>query len=211
MRRWLATLLFCATALPADDFPGPMVDETPAPGYRKAVLAGGCFWCTEAVFEMLDGVKQVTAGYSGGSKETASYRRVSMGDTGHAEAIEITYDPQKITYGQLLRVFFEVAHDPTQLNRQGPDTGRQYRSAIFYSSGEQQRIAEAYIRQLNAARVFPSRIVTEVAPLRGFYPAEDYHQDYAQNNPGNPYIGYNAAPKIEKLKKSCPRLVRRSR
>ncbi|MGC8759728.1 MAG: peptide-methionine (S)-S-oxide reductase MsrA [Bryobacteraceae bacterium] len=192
----------------AAQFPDPPVDEKPSPGLRKAVLAGGCFWCTEAVFEMVEGVKDVVAGYSGGSKETANYRRVSMGDTGHAEAIEITYDPMAVTYGQLLRVFFEVAHDPTQLNRQGPDVGPQYRSAIFYMNEEQKRIADAYIRKLEEAKVFRSKIVTEVVPFKAFYPAEDYHQDYAANNPSNPYIFFNAVPKMEKLKKACPRLVR---
>lgn len=196
--------------LPASpaQFPDPPVDEKPSPGLRKAVLAGGCFWCTEAVFELIDGVKDVVSGYSGGAAGTANYRRVSMGDTGHAEAVEITYDASVVTYGQLLRVFFEVAHDPTQLNRQGPDIGPQYRSAVFFLNEEQKRIAENYIRLLNESKVFRSRIVTEVAPFRAFYPAEDYHQDYAVNNPGNPYIHFNAAPKVEKLKKACPRLVR---
>ncbi len=192
----------------AAQFPDPPIDEKPAQGLRKAVFAGGCFWCTEAVFELIEGVRDVVSGYSGGSAETANYRRVSMGDTGHAEAIEITYDPSVVTYGQLLRVFFEVAHDPTQLNRQGPDVGPQYRSAVFYLNDEQKRIAEAYIRTLNEAKVFRSKIVTELAPFKAFYPAEDYHQDYAVNNPGNPYIYYNAVPKVEKLKKACPRLVR---
>lgn len=187
------------------------MDEKPSQGLRKAVFAGGCFWCTEAVFELIEGVKDVVSGYSGGTAETANYKRVSMGDTGHAEAVEITYDPSVVTYGQLLRVFFEVAHDPTQLNRQGPDVGPQYRSAVFYLNDEQKRIAEAYIRTLNEAKVFRSKIVTELAPFRAFYPAEGYHQDYAANNPRNPYIYYNAAPKVEKLKKACPRLVRGGR
>ncbi|GIU79154.1 MAG: peptide methionine sulfoxide reductase MsrA [Bryobacteraceae bacterium] len=202
--------LFLAMNLNASaaQFPEPPIDEKPAPGLKKAVLAGGCFWCTEAVFELIEGVRDVVSGYSGGSKETANYRRVSMGDTGHAEAIEITYDSSVVTFGQLLRVFFEVAHDPTQLNRQGPDVGPQYRSAIFYMNDEQERIAEAYIRTLNEAKVFRSKIVTELAPFKAFYPAEDYHQDYAANNPGNPYIYFNAVPKVEKLKKACPRLVR---
>lgn len=202
--------LFLAMNLNASaaQFPEPPIDEKPAPGLKKAVLAGGCFWCTEAVFELIEGVRDVVSGYSGGSKETANYRRVSMGDTGHAEAIEITYDSSVVTFGQLLRVFFEVAHDPTQLNRQGPDVGPQYRSAIFYMNDEQKRIAEAYIRTLNEAKVFRSKIVTELAPFKAFYPAEDYHQDYAANNPGNPYIYFNAVPKVEKLKKACPRLVR---
>jgi peptide-methionine (S)-S-oxide reductase len=200
----LAMSLFASAA----QFPDPPIDEKPAPGLKKAVLAGGCFWCTEAVFEMVEGVKDVVAGYSGGSKETANYRRVSMGDTGHAEAIEITYDPSVVTYGQLLRVFFEVAHDPTQLNRQGPDVGPQYRSAIFFLDEEQKNIAESYIRKLEEAKVFRSKIVTQIVPFKAFYPAEEYHQDYAANNPGNPYIAFHAAPKVEKLRKSCPRLVR---
>lgn len=202
---WVLAMIFHASAA---QFPEPPIDEKPAQGLRKAVFAGGCFWCTEAVFELIEGVKDVVSGYSGGTAETANYRRVSMGDTGHAEAVEITYDASVVTYGQLLRVFFEVAHDPTQLNRQGPDVGPQYRSAVFYLNDEQKRIAEAYIRALNEAKVFRSKIVTEVAPFKAFYPAEEYHQDYAANNPGNPYIYYNAAPKVEKLKKACPRLVR---
>jgi len=192
-------------------FPDPALDQKPARGLQKAVLAGGCFWCTEAVYEVVEGVSQVVSGYSGGSSTTADYRQVSAGGTGHAEAVEVTYDPQKITYGQLLRVFFEVAHDPTQKNRQGPDIGTHYRSAVFYVDAEQKEIAEAYIRQLDEAKVFKKKIVTEVTALKGFYPAEGYHQDYAAANPGNPYIAYNAAPKVEKLKKACPRLVKRGK
>lgn len=211
-RSFLAPLVLAMTLhASAAQFPEPPIDEKPAQGLRKAVFAGGCFWCTEAVFELIEGVKHVVSGYSGGTAETAHYKRVSMGDTGHAEAVEITYDPSVVTYGQLLRVFFEVAHDPTQLNRQGPDVGPQYRSAVFYLNDEQKRIAEAYIRTLEEAKVFRSKIVTEVTQFRGFYPAEDYHQDYAANNPGNPYIHYNAIPKVEKLKKACPRLVRGGR
>ncbi len=210
LMRWsaLGSLFLAMFSASAAQFPDPPIDEKPSPGLRKAVLAGGCFWCTEAVFELVEGVKDVVSGYSGGSPETANYKRVSMGDTGHAEAIEITYDPAVVTYGQLLRVFFEVAHDPTQLNRQGPDVGPQYRSAIFYLNEEQKRIAESYIRALNEAKVFRSKIVTEVVPFKSFHPAEDYHQDYAANNPGNPYIYFNAVPKVEKLKKACPRLVK---
>lgn len=204
---WLLGLV--AVAMMAAEFPDPALDQKPAKGLQKAVLAGGCFWCTEAVFELVEGVKKVESGYAGGAKETADYRRVSMGDTGHAECIEVTYDPAVVTYGQLLRVFFEVAHDPTTKNRQGPDVGPQYRSAVFYVNDEQKQVAEAYIRQLDAARVFKSRIVTEVVPLKGFYAAEGYHQDYAAQNPENPYIAYNAAPKVAKLKKACPRLVKR--
>lgn len=192
-------------------FPDPVLDEPRASRktLKKAVLAGGCFWCTEAVFEQLEGVTQVLSGYCGGTPETADYRIVSTGQTGHAESIEITYDASKITYGQLLRVFFEVAHDPTQWNRQGPDHGPQYRSAIFYLNDEQKRIAEAYIRQLDEARVFPSKIVTRLEPFRGFYLAEEYHQDFVRRNPSHGYVVINALPKIEKLHKACPRLVRR--
>ncbi len=205
----LGLIFLCFAALAAGaEFPDPALDQKPSRGTQKAVLAGGCFWCTEAVYEAVKGVKQVVSGYSGGSAKTAHYEQVSNGDTGHAESVEITYDQEKITYGQLLRVFFEVAHDPTQRNRQGPDVGTQYRSVIFYVNEEQRQIAEAYIRQLDAAGVFKSRIVTEVSPLKGFYPAEEYHQDYATLNPANPYIVYNAAPKVAKLKKACPRLVR---
>ncbi len=191
-------------------FPDPAVDEPRASAttLKKAVLAGGCFWCTEAVFEHVEGVTQVLSGYSGGTPETADYRIVSTGQTGHAEAIEITYDASRITFGQLLRIFFEVAHDPTQLNRQGPDHGPQYRSAIFYRNEEQKRIAEAYIRRLEEARVFPAKIVTRLEPFRGFYLAEEYHQDFVRRNPNHGYVIVNALPKIEKLYKACPRLAR---
>jgi peptide-methionine (S)-S-oxide reductase len=213
MQSMKTTILSMAVALTASaaDFPDPALDQKPATGLQKAVLAGGCFWCTEAVYEVVEGVKSVVSGYSGGTKETADYRRVSSGDTAHAECVEVTYDPAVISYGQILRVFFEVAHDPTQLNRQGPDTGPQYRSAVFYANDEQKAITEAYIRQLEAAKVFKSKIVTEVSPLKGFYPAEGYHQNYAAQNPNNPYIAYNSAPKVEKLKKACPRLVRKKK
>lgn len=203
--------LFVLAALPAfaAEFPDPSLDQKPAKGRQTAILAGGCFWCTEAVFEFVEGVDKVVSGYSGGSAKDANYRAVSTGVTDHAEAIEITYDPSKITYGQILRVFFEVAHDPTQRNRQGPDIGRQYRSAIFYRDSEQKQIAESYIRQLNEAGVFKKPIVTEVVPFKAFYLAEEYHQDYAEANPDNGYIRVNAAPKVAKLKKACPRLVRK--
>jgi peptide-methionine (S)-S-oxide reductase len=187
-------------------FPDPKVDlvaeakQTSA----KVVLAGGCFWCTEAVFQNMKGVKNVVSGYAGGSSAMADYRKVSAGVTDHAEVIEITYDPRVISFGQLMKVFFSVAHDPTQLNKQGPDWGRQYRSAIFYASDEQKRVAEAYIAQLNDAKVFPRRIVTTLEKLEKFYPAEDYHQDYVDNNPQNGYVVVNALPKVEKLKKIYP-------
>jgi len=176
------------------------------PGKAKAVFAGGCFWGTQAVFERLKGVVDTTVGYSGGSAATATYDQVTTETTGHAESVEVVYDPSKITYGTLLRIFFSVAHDPTQLNRQGPDVGTSYRSAIFYENDDQKRIAQAYIAQLDAARVFGGRIVTEVTPLKGFYRAEDYHQDYALHNPGNPYILVCDRPKIEALKKQFPNL-----
>jgi peptide-methionine (S)-S-oxide reductase len=189
--------------------PDPVVDAKPAAqGTQTAVLAGGCFWCTEAVFEHLIGVEKVTSGYVGGDSATAHYDIVSSGRTGHAESIEIVYDPAKISYGQLLKVFFSVAHDPTQLNRQGPDFGRQYRSAIFWANPEQKKIAEAYIQQLNAAKVFKKPVVTELTELKQFYPAEDYHQDFVQHHPMHPYIVVNALPKLKKLKKEFPDLVK---
>jgi len=191
------------TAADPAKFPDPVVDEAPgASGVRKAVLAGGCFWCTEAVFEQLKGVKSVVSGYAGGRAQTARYDVVSSGRTDHAEAIEITYDPAKISYGKLLKVFFSVAHDPTQLNRQGPDHGRQYRSAVFYSSGEQKKVAEAYIKQLTAAGVFSDPIVTELEPLDKFYPAEEYHQDFVARNPAQGYVRAYALPKVQKTKKA---------
>jgi peptide-methionine (S)-S-oxide reductase len=172
------------------------------------VLAGGCFWGVQAVFEHLKGVTSVTSGYSGGHVKSPSYETVSLGVSGHAESVSITYDPSQITYGQLLMVYFSVAHDPTQWNRQGPDTGSQYRSAIFYAHEEQKRIAEAYIAQLNAAKVYSRPIVTKVEALQAFYPAEDYHQDYLKHNPDNPYIVFNDLPKLENLKKDFPALYR---
>lgn len=209
LRQWLPAGLLVSIMVAAQ-FPDPPIDEPRAssPVLKKAVLAGGCFWCTEAVFELVEGVVDVRAGYAGGAPETARYELVSTGRTGHAEAVEITYDAARVTYGQLLRVFFEVAHDPTQLDRQGPDVGPQYRSAIFYANDEQKRIAEAYIQLLEQARVFPGRIVTRVEPLRGFYPAETYHQDFARKNPDHAYIVLHAWPKVDKLKRACPRLVR---
>lgn len=190
-------------------FPGPAVDATleKKQNTAKAVFAGGCFWCTEAVCERVVGVKNVVSGYAGGSKADADYRKVSSGTTNHAEAIEITYDTKRISYGQLLKVFFAAAHDPTQLNKQGPDWGKQYRSAIFYTTDEQRDVAEAYIKQLDAAGVFPKKIVTTVEKLDKFYPAEEYHQDFARNNPSQGYVVVNALPKIEKLKKNLPDLV----
>ena len=199
---------FCTMAAPKPTIPAAKVDATPTsvPGRQTAVFAGGCFWGTQAVFERVKGVLDTTVGYSGGSANTATYDQVTSETTGHAESIEVVYDPSKITYGELLRIFFSVAHDPTQLNRQGPDVGTSYRSAIFYSTEEQKRIAAAYIAQLDAAKVFPGRIVTEVTPLKAFYRAEDYHQDFALKNPHNNYIQICDLPKISALKEQFPEL-----
>jgi peptide-methionine (S)-S-oxide reductase len=186
--------------------PNPSVDESPATksGQETLVLAGGCFWGVQAVFQHVKGVVSATSGYSGGASNTAEYEVVSTGTTGHAESVKIVYDPSKITYGQLLKVFFSVALDPTQLNRQGPDEGTQYRSALFYGNGEQRRIAEAYIAQLDQAKIFPRPIVTQVVQLKAFYPAESYHQDYATLHPDNPYIRYNDLPKVAHLQEQFP-------
>ena len=188
--------------------PGPAMDavKASAPGQATAVVAGGCFWGIQAVFEHVKGVIKATSGYSGGSANTAEYETVSTGATGHAESVKIVYDPSEVTYGELLRVFFSVAHDPTELNRQGPDSGTQYRSVIFYGDDEQKKIAEAYIAQLDQAGVFKRKIVTQVVALKAFYPAEAYHQDYATRHPNQPYIAFNDAPKVENLKKSFPEL-----
>lgn len=183
-----------------EQFPDPVIDGAPASGEQVAVLAGGCFWCVEAVYLQLDGVRSVKSGYSGGTAETADYETVCGGRTGHAEAVEIRYDPAKLSYGKLLKVFFSIAHDPTTRDRQGADVGRQYRSAIFYADDEQKRVAEAYIKQLDSAKVFDRPIVTEVVPLERFYEAEAYHQNYAARNPGQPYIAYTAAPKVKKVR-----------
>ena len=194
----------------AADFPDPAVDAKLAPtkGKATAILAGGCFWCTEAVFEIMEGVDDVISGYSGGTKETAKYDIVSSGRTAHAEAILITYDPSKVTYGQLLKIFFAVAHDPTTLNRQGNDIGPQYRSAIFYADEEQKKIAQAYIAQLDGAHVLKNPIVTQVVPVDKFYTAEGYHQDYSANNKTG-YVVAVSDPKVEKLKKQFPGCVRK--
>lgn len=191
-------------------FPDPAVD-VPAAGEGKqtAVLAGGCFWGMEAVFERLKGVKNVVSGFAGGAKSTAHYEMVSSGSTGHAESVKITFDPSQITYGQLLKVYFAIAHDPTELNRQGPDVGTQYRSAIFYMDDEQKKVAEAYIQQLNAGHVYRRPIVTQVVPYNAFYPAEPYHQHYLEMHTDNPYIVYNDLPKLAALKKQFPQMCRR--
>ena len=194
--------------------PDPALDAAkPAQSPAKpavAVFAGGCFWGVEAVFESLKGVGQVTSGYAGAKQglTPVSYEAVSSGRTGFAESVRVEYDPSKISYGQLLKVFFSVAHDPTQRNRQGPDVGRQYRSAIFYADKEQERLADAYIAQLDAAKAWPKPIVTEVKPLTRFYRAESYHQDYMRHHPNEPYIVYNDKPKLENLKKRFPELVK---
>src|SRR5579884_83358 len=184
-------------------FPEPALD-IPASADQKtetAVLAGGCFWGMEGLFERIKGVQKVVSGFAGGEKSTAHYETVSTGRTGHAESVQITFDPRQITYGQLLMVFFSVAHDPTELNRQGPDYGTQYRSAIFYSNEDQKKVAEAYIKQLDAAHVFSRPIVTQVVALKGFYPAESYHQHFLDRNMTHPYIVYNDLPKLAALKK----------
>lgn len=205
----LGTTLACGAATATGvAIPDPALDarRAAAKGEQTAVLAGGCFWGIEAVFEHVKGVTNVTSGYSGGSAETADYELVSSGETGHAESVRITYDPSQISYGQLLKVFFAVAHDPTELNRQGPDTGTQYRSAIFYSDGEQKRIAEAYIEQLNQAKVFKRPIATQVSRLNSYYEAEAYHQDYAARHPDDSYIVINDLPKVASLRQQFPRL-----
>lgn len=188
---------------PATDIPLSKVSAQ-----RTAVFAGGCFWGVEAVFEHVQGVISATSGYSGGSAQTAHYEMVGEGDTGHAESVQVVYDPAKVSYGQLLKVYFAVAHDPTQLNRQGPDTGTQYRSEIFATDMEQQKVAEAYINQLTAAKIYPDRIVTRVSNFSAFYPAEDYHQDFLRLHPHHPYIVINDMPKLEHLKQQLPALYR---
>jgi peptide-methionine (S)-S-oxide reductase len=181
--------------------PAPSVDVPASDGIQTAVIAGGCFWGVQGVFQHTAGVVNAVSGYAGGSKASADYQIVSTGSSGHAESVEIKYDPKRISYGKILQIFFSVAHDPTQLNRQGPDSGTQYRSAIFTTSDEQKKVAEAYIAQLNAAKVYKRPIVTQVGPLEGFYRAEAYHQDYLTLHPTQPYIAYNDIPKVENLKK----------
>jgi len=181
--------------------PAPTTDVQPASGIQTAVIAGGCFWGVQGVFQHTAGVVNAVSGYAGGSKATADYNMVSMGTTGHAESVEIKYDPKKISYGKILQIFFSVVHDPTQLNRQGPDSGTQYRSAIFTTDDEQRKVAEAYIAQLNAAKVYKKPIVTKVGPLEAFFPAEAYHQDYLTLHPNQPYIAFNDIPKVENLRK----------
>jgi peptide-methionine (S)-S-oxide reductase len=181
--------------------PAPAMDAQASGGIQTAVIAGGCFWGVQGVFQHTAGVVNAVSGYAGGNKSTADYNMVSTGSTGHAESVEIRYDPKKISYGKILQIFFSVVHDPTQLNRQGPDTGTQYRSAIFTTNDEQKKVAEAYIAQLNAAKVYSKPIVTKVGALEAFFPAEAYHQDYLTLHPNQPYIAYNDIPKVENLKK----------
>lgn len=210
----LGTLIFSSIVWASNktlkNFPNPNTDNsvTVTKGQETAVLAGGCFWGMEAVFEHLKGVSEVVSGFAGGTSATASYERVSSGDTGHAEAVKITYDPSQISYGQLLKVYFSVAHDPTQLNRQGPDTGTQYRSAIFFENDRQKKVAQAYIKQLNQEKVFSAPIVTTLVPLQGFYAAEDYHQNFIQHNPTYPYVVVHDLPKLAQLKQQFPRLYK---
>ena len=210
----LLTVLFAGViACSAGDraavpIPNPSIDAplSAASGQQTAVFAGGCFWGIQAVFQHVKGVISATSGYSGGDAKTAEYEAVSTGDTGHAESVKVIYDPSKISYGQLLKIFFSVAHDPTQLNRQGPDEGTQYRSSIFYNSDDQKRTAESYIAQLDKSGGFPARIVTQVVPLKAFYAAEAYHQDYARLHPDNMYIVFNDAPKVRHLQQQFPDL-----
>ena len=205
----VASCTGCTAAVKAP-VPPPAVDAAlaQAPGKATAVFAGGCFWGTQSVFERVKGVLATTAGYAGGSAATASYDQVTQENTGHAESVKVVYDPSQITYGELLRIFFSVAHDPTQLNRQGPDVGSSYRSVIFYMNDEQEKLSKAYIAQLDEAKIFRKPIVTQVVPLKGFYDAEAYHQDYALHNPGNPYIMVCDRPKIDALKQEFPELFK---
>jgi len=191
-------------------FPKPAVDQPVAAskGKEVAVISGGCFWGIQAVYEHTKGVISATSGYAGGTADTAQYETVSSGKTDHAESVKVVYDPSEITYGQILMIFFSVAHNPTELNKQGPDWGTQYRSSVFYTNPQQKKIAEAYIHQLNEAKVYSGKIVTQVVPLNGFYPAEGYHQDYLKHHPDNPYIVINDLPKIRNLRKDFPELYR---
>jgi peptide-methionine (S)-S-oxide reductase len=198
------TAFAVAPSRAADDavvIPAPAADVPASDSTQTVVVAGGCFWGVQGVFQHTAGVVNAVSGYAGGSKSTADYNFVSTGTTGHAESVQIKYDPKKISYGKILQIFFSVVHDPTQLNRQGPDSGTQYRSAIFTANDEQKKVTEAYIAQLNAAKVYQKPIVTKVGPLEGFYPAEAYHQDYLTLHPNQPYIAYNDIPKVENLKK----------
>jgi peptide-methionine (S)-S-oxide reductase len=209
----LASLFFAAaiasaSAEKARTIPAPAADETAAATSEVAVLAGGCFWGVQGVFQHVQGVTNAVSGYAGGKQSAAHYEMVSEGTTGHAESVSVTFDPHKISYGRILQIYFSVAHDPTELNRQGPDTGTQYRSAIFPTSAEQTQIAQAYIDQLQAVHAFSGPIVTKIEPDRAFYPAEDYHQDYLTRHPNQPYIVINDLPKVDALKREFPTLYR---
>lgn len=205
----IALIAFDSSQAAAQQVPAPSFDPRPDSTEQTAVLAGGCFWGVEGVFEHVRGVKSVRSGYSGGDKDTARYKRVTRGNTGHAESVEIVYDPQQISYGQILQVFFSVVHDPTQVNRQGPDIGTHYRSAIFYGDEQQQQVAQRYIAQLQQAKVYAKSIATQVTPLKGFYEAEPEHQDFVARNPRVPYVAYHDLPKIENLKKAFPAIYRK--
>jgi peptide-methionine (S)-S-oxide reductase len=204
----LAATTACHASSAAVKLPNPASDEplSKNKSAQTVVLAGGCFWGIQAVFEHVKGVSSATAGYAGGSAGTAQYETVSTGRTGHAESVRVVYDPSQVSFGQILKVFFSVAHDPTELNRQGPDEGTQYRSVIFYANDEQRRIAQAYIDQLNHAKAFAQPIVTQTVALQAFYPAEAYHQDYAEHHPNEPYIAINDLPKVDHLKQTLPEL-----
>ena len=200
----LAFVWYVAPSVAAEDavvIPPPAADAAPSEGLKTFVLAGGCFWGVQGVYQHTKGVTNAVSGYAGGTADMARYQLVGTGTTGHAEAVQITYDPKQVSLGKLLQIYFSVAHDPTQLNRQGPDSGTQYRSTVFTSDPAERKIVEAYIAQLNAAKVYPKKIATTIEPLKGFYPAEDYHQDYLTLHPSQPYIAINDLPKIENLKK----------
>jgi len=208
----LAVSLALAKASKGEPIPAPASDSALASkaGEESVVFSGGCFWGVQAVFQHVKGVLSATSGYAGGAARAAQYEAVSTGETGHAESVKVVFDPSQVTYGQLLHIFFSVAHDPTELNRQGPDEGTQYRSAIFYTTPEQLKITQAYIAQLDGAKAFKHRIVTQVAPLKAFFPAEAYHQNYATLHPDSMYIRFNDAPKVENLKKQFAQLYRES-
>ena len=202
--------VFMAQADSTKNLPDPIAKmPANAKGEQTAVLSGGCFWGVQGVFERIKGIKNVVAGYAGGDKSTAQYETVSTGTTGHAESVKITYDPSQVTFGQLLKIYFSVVTDPTELNRHGPDTGTQYRSAIFYMNDDQKKVAEAYIQQLDSAHAFSKRIVTQVVPYKGFYAAEAYHQHFLDNHPNYPYIAINDMPKVAALKKEFPQMCKR--
>lgn len=206
----LVLMAMIQTTVGAASLPNPAVDvpATAAKGPQTVVFAGGCFWGVEAVFRHVKGVTSAVSGYAGGTAKTAVYETVTSGMTGHAESVQVTYDPAQVSYGQLLKVFFSVAHDPTQLNRQGPDTGPQYRSAIFYVNEDQKRVASTYVEQLNSAKVFSKSIVTQIVTLPAFYPAEAYHQDYVARHPTQPYVAYNDLPKLAHLREQFPTLYK---